>query len=67
MAVAKVIEITAEHPESFEAAIKQGIARAGNTVDNIQSAWINEQTCVVKDNQVASYRVNMRVTFLLGK
>jgi flavin-binding protein dodecin len=65
MSIAKVTELTASSPKSFEDAIQQGISRAGKTVRNIQSAWVNEQTVVVKDDKVSEWRVNLRITFLL--
>jgi dodecin len=65
MTVAKVSEITAQSSKSFEDAIQQGITRAGKTIRNIQSAWVNEQNVVVKNGKVAEWRVNLRVTFLL--
>lgn len=65
MTVAKVSEITAQSPKSFEDAIQQGISRAGKTIRNIQSAWVNEQSVVVREGKVTEWRVNLRVTFLL--
>ena len=65
MSVAKVSEITASSTVSFDGAVKVGIARASKTLKNIKGAWINEQTVEVKDGEVKSYRVNMKVTFVL--
>ena len=65
MAVAKVTEITAGSPVSFEAAVQEGISRASKTIDKIQGAWINEQTLKIKDGTIEEYRVNMKVTFVL--
>jgi len=65
MSVAKVSEITASSTVSFDDAVKVGIARASKTLKNIKGAWINEQTVEVKDGEVKSYRVNMKVTFVL--
>ncbi|MBK5097241.1 MAG: dodecin domain-containing protein [Gemmatimonadetes bacterium] len=65
MSVAKVSEITASSKVSFDDAVKVGIARASKTLKNIKGAWINEQTVEVKDGEVKSYRVNMKVTFVL--
>jgi flavin-binding protein dodecin len=65
MSVAKVVEITSASNESFEAAIKSGIAKASETLHGIAGAWVNEQSVTVRDGQVAEYRVNMRVTFIL--
>ena len=65
MSVAKVSEITASSKVSFYDAVKVGIARANKTLKNIKGAWINEQTVEVKNGEVQSYRVNMKVTFVL--
>jgi hypothetical protein len=66
MSVAKVIEITAESRESFEAAIREGITRASKTVKNMQSAWVSEQHVRIEKNKIAGYRINLRIVFLLG-
>jgi dodecin len=65
MSVAKVIEITAESPQSFEDAIRNGIETAGETVHNIKGAWVKEQQVVVEDNKPAMFRVDLKVTFVL--
>lgn len=65
MSVAKISEISATSTESFEAAIQKGIARADKTLDQITGAWVNEMKVNVSNGKVDSYRVNMRVTFVL--
>ncbi|TVS16627.1 MAG: dodecin domain-containing protein [Gammaproteobacteria bacterium] len=65
MSVAKVIEISAESPEGFEAAIRNGMKQASKTVENIKGAWISEQKLKIENGQIAAYRVDMRVTFVL--
>jgi flavin-binding protein dodecin len=65
VAVAKVIELTAESGESFEDAIREGVAKAGETVRNIKSAWVKEQQVVVEDGAIAAFRVDLKVTFVL--
>lgn len=66
MSVAKVIEISASSADSFEDAIRAGLAKAGTTVHGIQGAWINEQSVRVDESgAIAEFRVNMRVTFVL--
>ncbi|MEO7453140.1 MAG: dodecin family protein [Fimbriimonadales bacterium] len=66
MSVAKVIEITAGSPTSFDDAVEEGIARASKTVSNIQGAWIKEQKVSVADGKIVEYRVTMKVTFVLS-
>lgn len=65
MSVAKIIEISSTSTTGFEDAIRDGIARASKTVNNIQSAWVKEQQVRVSGGQVSHYQVNLQVTFLL--
>ena len=65
MSVAKVSEISATSPKSFEDAIQQGLVRAGKTLRNIRGAWIKEQHVRFADGKVTEYQVNMMVTFVL--
>ena len=63
--VAKVIEITAESSESFEDAIRRGIAKATETVHDIRGAWVDSQQVKVEHGRVVAYRVDLKVTFVL--
>ncbi len=65
MSIAKVTEITSSSAVSFDDAVKQGISRASKTLKQIQGAWIQEQTIVVKNDAITEYRVNMKVSFVL--
>jgi flavin-binding protein dodecin len=65
MAVARVTEISATSPTSFDDAIAQGISRATKTLRNVKSAWVKEQRVDIRDNEVTEYQVNMLVTFVL--
>jgi len=65
MSVAKITEISCSSKVSFEDAIKTGITRACQTLDQVQGAWISEQKVVVEKDKIVEYRVNMRVTFIL--
>ena len=65
MAVAKVIEISAASDKNFGDAIREGIARASDSVADIRSAWIKEQKLVIEDGDIKEYRVDMKVTFLM--
>ena len=65
MAVAKVLEITSSSPESIEAAIRDGIAKAAETVHGIQEAWVQGTKAVVRDNSVTESRVTLKITFIV--
>ena len=51
MSVAKNIEVSSTSTVSFEDAIKQGIARVGQTIKNVQGAWVK----VVKETDLAAW------------
>jgi hypothetical protein len=65
MAVAKVIEVSAESKESFEEAIREGIERASDSLENVRGAWVKEQKVRVEKGKIVAYRVNLQVTFIL--
>ena len=65
MSVAKVVELTAGSPTSFEDAVKSGIAKAAETLRNIQGAWVSEQKVKVENGEVSEFRVTLRITFLV--
>ena len=67
VSVAKVVEISAESPESFDAAIEAGITRASETLEGIKGAWVQEQSLLVEDGRITTYRVNLKVTFVLNQ
>ena len=65
MSVARVVEITATSEDSFEDAMRQGIARATQTLRNVRSAWIKEQEVSISEGEIVRFKVNMLVTFVL--
>lgn len=65
MSVAKVIEITATSPRSFEDAISSGIQRAGKTVKDVRGAWVKSMKVDVAEGRITGYRVVLKVTFVL--
>lgn len=66
MTVAKISEIKASSPVSFDEAIKEGVARAHKTLENVKSAWIQDMEVIVDNNgNIAEYRVLMKVTFVI--
>ena len=66
MSVAKVSEIIASSPISFDDAIKMGVARAHKTLKNLKSAWIENQQIKLDGNgQIMEYRVQLKITFIL--
>ena len=65
MSVARTTEVSSSSKKSFEDAIRKGIKRFAETIDNVEGAWIKEQKVIVKDGDVSEYRVSMKVSFVL--
>ena len=63
MAVMKVIEVMASSDKSWEDATKEAIAHASKSVKHIKSAFVQSQSVVVNDDEVESFRVNVKITF----
>lgn len=65
MAVARITEIIAGSPKSFQDAMENGIERANKTLKNIEGAWVKDQTLILNNGKIKEYRVVMKVTFIL--
>ena len=65
MSVAKVIELTASSPESFEDAIRIGIEKSGESLRHVRGAWVSEQKVDVEEGKITAYRVTLRITFVV--
>jgi len=67
MSVAKIIEISSDSAISFEDAIRDGLRRAGKTIKNIKRAWVEDQLVEVAANEITTFRVHLKVTFVLDE
>jgi dodecin len=63
--VASVTEISAASPEGFEAAVREGIERANETLRNVEGAWVKDMNVLIEDGQIRAYKVNLAITFVL--
>jgi flavin-binding protein dodecin len=63
--VARITEIIAASPISFDDAIKVGFERASSTLRGITGMRVVEQRVAVDRNQISEYRVRMEVIFVL--
>ena len=67
MSVAKVVELSAQSPNSYEEAIRQAVERASSTLRNIRSVWVKEFEAVVENDQVTQFRVLVKISFVLDE
>jgi dodecin len=65
MSIARNTEISATSSQSFEDALRQGVARATKTLRNVKGAWVKEQEVSIVGDRITEYKVVMVVTFVL--
>ncbi|MEO6131798.1 MAG: dodecin family protein [Saprospiraceae bacterium] len=63
MAVLKVIELMSDSSKSWEDATAKGVAKASKTLKGLKSAYVQNQSVVITNGKVTSYRVNLKVSF----
>ena len=56
---------SATSDQSFEDAINQGVNCATSTLHNVESAWIKDMNVIIGNGNIADYKVNMAITFVL--
>ena len=67
MSVARVTEISATNPNSFEDAVNEGVRRATSTLRNVEGAWVKDMNVLIEDGSIQGYKVNLEVTFVLDE
>ncbi len=65
--VARVTEIIAGSPKSFDDALKVGFARATKTLRGITGMRVAEFRVAVENGKIVEYRVRLEVIFILEK
>jgi len=63
MAVIKVIELMASSKKSWEDATAKAVKKASKSLQDIRSAYVQDQSVVVKNGEIAEFRVNLKVSF----
>lgn len=63
--VARVTTITSRSESSFEDAVREGVARANQTLRHVSGAWVKEQKVEVSGGAITAWQVTLEVTFVL--
>jgi len=61
--VYKIIELVGTSPESWEAAAKAAVDRAGKSLRDLRVAEISELDIQLENGQVRAYRAKVKVSF----
>lgn len=63
MSVVKVVEIISSSEKSFEDAVQKAVSEASKTVKHIDSVYVKDMKCHVKDGKISTYGVICKVAF----
>lgn len=67
MSVVKVIEILAQSDKGWEDAVQQAVTEAAKSVRNIKSVYVKDFEAKVENNNVITYRVTAKISFVLER
>lgn len=63
--IVKVIEVIASSDKGFTEATQNAVKEASQSVKNIKSIYIKEMNANVENNEIVSYAVNAKISFVL--
>ena len=63
--VARITEVVAGSPKSFEDAVLVGFKRASKTLRGITGLRVKDQRASVEDGKIIEFRVTLEVIFIL--
>ena len=66
MSMLKVIEVLAESDKSWEDAAQTAETRANETVRDVRSIYIKNMEATVENGKIKKYRINGKISFVLG-
>lgn len=65
MSIVKVIEVLAESDQSWEHAAQVALEEASKSVRNVRSLYVKEFQVIVENGQIATYRINAKISFVV--
>jgi dodecin len=65
MPIVRSIEVIAQSSKGFDDACREAVKEAAKTLRGIRSFWIKNAECIVEGDQITTYRVNGKISFLL--
>jgi hypothetical protein len=63
--VAKIVELSSDSNQSFDDALRTGVERARKTLDGVKGVWVKDQEVLVGDDGSMTFRIHMKVTFVM--
>lgn len=66
MSIVKVIEVIASSPKGWDDAAENAVEEASKTIKDIKHFYVESQTAVVKNGKISEYRINGKISFVVG-
>jgi dodecin len=63
----KVIEVIGTSDKGFTEATQDAVSEAAKTVKNIRSIFIKHMNANVENNEIVSYAVNAKISFVIER
>ena len=63
MAIVKVIEVIATSEKNFDDAVANAVKEVSKTVKNIDSVWVKDFKCHVKEGEITTWGAICKVSF----
>lgn len=63
----QVVRLVATSTDSWEQAARNGVAEAAKTIPNLQMAVVTDMDTLVRDGEVARYRIKLELAFQLDR
>lgn len=63
MTVVKVVELVGESKKGWEDAVKNAVADASKTIDNITGVHVENFTANVHEGDIVEYKANVKIAF----
>jgi flavin-binding protein dodecin len=67
MSIVRSIEVIAQSNKGFDDACRQAVKEAAHTLRGIQSFWIKNAECIIEDNEITTFRVNGKISFMVER
>ena len=67
MVVVKIIELIGISSKDWEDAVKNALAEAAKTVDNIKSIYVKSCKAKVEKNKIVEYRAVVKIAFVIER
>ena len=67
MSVAKVVELIGSSPESWDAAVRNAVEAASQTIRKIKGVDVQRWTAKVENNRIVEYRAVVKIAFIVER